>query len=185
MPLTLIKEDGTGLANANAYADVAEGDAFHEGHLYATDWTGASGPTKTAALVFATRLIDAYYQFRGFKAHDAQALQWPRDLARDDDAPSGRGLVALISRDGYFASNSLPKALVAATIETARELIKANRADDPEGEGLQSMALTGVVSLAFDKRDRPPVVPHVAQAMLSKLGEYITSSGGAVRLIRT
>jgi hypothetical protein len=34
MALTLIKEDGAGLANANSYADVAEGDV-HDGHLYA------------------------------------------------------------------------------------------------------------------------------------------------------
>src|SRR5678816_1654927 len=97
MALTLIKEDGSGLANANAYADVAEGDAYHEGHLYATDWTAASGATKAAALVMATRLIDAYYQFRGFKAHDAQALQWPREFARDDDALSLPGVFVPVS----------------------------------------------------------------------------------------
>ena len=42
MALTLIKEDGTGKADANAYADVADGDAYHDGHLYATAWTGAT-----------------------------------------------------------------------------------------------------------------------------------------------
>ena len=31
--LTLIKEDGTGKADANAYADVADGDAYHAGHF--------------------------------------------------------------------------------------------------------------------------------------------------------
>ena len=31
MPLTLIKEDGTGKADANAYANVADGDAYHAG----------------------------------------------------------------------------------------------------------------------------------------------------------
>ena len=39
MALTLIKEDGTGKADANAYANVADGDAYHDGHLYATAWT--------------------------------------------------------------------------------------------------------------------------------------------------
>ena len=42
MALTLIKEDGTGKSDANAYADAADGDAYHEGHLYASAWTGAS-----------------------------------------------------------------------------------------------------------------------------------------------
>jgi hypothetical protein len=185
MALTLIKEDGTGLANANAYADAAEGDAYHEGHLYATEWTSANGATKAAALVMATRLIDAYFQFRGFKAHDTQALQWPREFARDDDALSSPGVSVLTPRDEYFASNIVPKALRDATIETARELIKANRADDPDGEGVGSLTLTGTLNMTFDKKDRAPVIPHVAQAMLAKLGDYLKRNTGAVRLVRT
>jgi hypothetical protein len=185
MPLVLIKEDGTGKVDANSYADVTESDAFHEAHLYASDWTGASTATKTAALVFATRLIDAHYQFRGFKAHDTQALQWPREFARDDDALRNRVFLSLASRDEYFASNAIPKLLRDATIETAREFIKANRADDPDGEGLGSLTLTGTLNMTFDKKDRAPVIPHVAQAMLSKLGDYLKRNTGAVRLVRT
>ena len=184
MPLVLLKEDGSGLANANSYADVADGDAFHEAHLYATDWTAASGANKAVALVMATRLIEAHYQFRGFKAHDIQALQWPRELARDDDALSTPGFISLAQRDEYFANNLVPKPLRDATIETARELIKANRTDDPDGEGLATLGLTGTLSLTFDKKDRPPVIPHVAQAMLSKLGEYLKRNTGVVRLVR-
>jgi hypothetical protein len=169
----------------NSYADVAEGDAYHEAHLYATDWTGASGVNKAAALVFATRLIDAHYQFRGFKAHATQALQWPREFARDDDALRVSGIGGLMSRSEYFDSDIVPKLLRDATIEAARELIKANRTEDPDGEGLASLSLTGTLSMMFDKRDRRPVIPHVAQAMLSKLGQYMARSGGTARLVRT
>ena len=167
------------------HGDAAEGDAYHVGHLYATDWTGANATTKAAALVLATRLIDAYYKFRGFKVRDAQALQWPRDFARDDDAPRVAWIACLAPGGSYFANNSVPAALRNATIETAREFIKANRADDPDGEGLSKLVLTGSIQLAFDKRDRPPVIPHVAQAMLSKLGEYSKPMAGMARLVRT
>jgi hypothetical protein len=183
--MILIKEDGSGKVDANSYADVAEGDAYHEAHLYATDWTGASSGTKTAALVFATRLIDAHYQFRGFKAHDTQALQWPREFARDDDALHVSGIGRLMSRSGYFNSDIVPKLLRDATIETARELIKEDRTEAPDGEGLASLSITGTLSLNFDKRDRRPVIPHVAQAMLSKLGENLSRSSGMARLVRT
>jgi len=183
--MALTKEDGTGRSDANAYADVGEGDAYHEAHLYATNWTGADGAVKAAALVMATRLIDAYYQFRGYKTHNAQALQWPREFARDDDALSSLSLPVLAPRAEYFASNALPKLLRDATIETAREFIKTNRADDPDGEGLASMSLTGTLSLTFDKKDRAPIIPHIAQAMLSKLGDYLNRKAGAVRLVRT
>ena len=64
-------------------------------------------------------------------------------------------------------------------------MIKANRTEDPEGEGLATLALVGTLSLTFDKGDRRPVIPHVAQAMLSKLGEYLKSNSGVARLVRT
>ena len=179
----LIKEDGSGKVDANSYANAADGDAYHEAHLYATDWTGATTTTREAALVMATRLIDSLYQFRGFRTHDTQALQWPREYARDDDA--GPVAFVLATSDQFFASNTIPRRLVDATIETARELIKADRTADPDGEGLSTFALTGTLSIAFDKRDRRPVISHVAQGMLSKLGEYLKQTAGVVRLIRT
>ena len=75
MALTLIKEDGTGKSDANSYASVADGDAYHDGHLYATAWTAATTANKEKALVFATRLIDAEFRFKGTKANSTQALQ--------------------------------------------------------------------------------------------------------------
>ncbi len=67
MALVLIKETGDGLPNANSYANVADGDAYFEGHLYASAWTAATTANKEKALVFATRLIDSQYQFGGIK----------------------------------------------------------------------------------------------------------------------
>lgn len=68
MAINLIIEDGSGKADANSYASVADGDAYHAGHLYATAWTAATADQKAIALVMATRLIDAEYQFRGVKS---------------------------------------------------------------------------------------------------------------------
>ena len=78
MAVTLILEDGSALVDANSYASVADGDAYHAAHLYATAWTGATADKKATALVMATRLIDAECGFLGFRKSNAQALQWPR-----------------------------------------------------------------------------------------------------------
>src|SRR5438045_2145977 len=85
MPLILVKEDGTGKVDANSYADATDGDAYHDGHLYASAWTAATAPNKEKALVFATRLIDSQFQFNGWRSNDEQALQWPRDHCPDPD----------------------------------------------------------------------------------------------------
>src|SRR5688500_5616643 len=119
--MVLVKEDGTGKPDSNTYALVADADAFHEGHLYATAWTGASTANKEKALVLATRLIDASYQFNGAKASSTQALQSPRESAIDPDrlATARNALSTVIS--SYFDSDKIPKALVDATCEMARE----------------------------------------------------------------
>jgi cytosine/adenosine deaminase-related metal-dependent hydrolase len=89
------------------------------------------------------------------------------------------------TRDEYFADNAVPAVLRDAAIETGRELIKVDRTAAVDGDGLATLALTGTLSLTFDKSDRAPVIPQVAQAMLSKLGDYLKRNTGAVRLVRT
>ena len=176
MALTLIKEDGTGKVDANAYANAADGDAYHDGHLYASAWTAATLANKETALAMATRLIDAEYQFDGVKANEAQALQWPRAGCHDPDADGWNG--------GTVADNTVPKAVMEATCEMARELLIVDRTAAPVGEGLKYYN-DGSVQTGYDKGDRRPVISHVAQALLMKFGSLVKSKSGAVRLTRT
>src|SRR5689334_11048107 len=114
MALTLIKEDGTGKVDANSYATAADGDAYFDGHLYAAAWTAASTGNKEKALVFATRLIDSQIQFNGYRAHNEQTLQWPRERCPDPD----KGLITisiLVPFLGTFVGADLvPSAVVNA-----------------------------------------------------------------------
>ena len=184
MPLTLIKETGAGLASANAYADVADGDAYHEGHLYATAWTAATAASKAAALVMASRLIDAEFQFGGLRTVDSQALQWPRtDCLDPDRTPALVYNSLLMLADPFVPANVVPKALVQATCELARELLIADRTAAPAGEGLSYQNIGGNQT-GYDKSDTRPVIPALVQAMLSKYGSLIKSKSGAVRLVR-
>src|SRR5512134_2595437 len=93
MSLTVVKEDGSRVAGANSYATVADADAYHAGHVYASAWTSASREQNAAALVMATRVIDSQFQFRGRKVADDQSLQWPRQDCPDPDSPTVNGTV--------------------------------------------------------------------------------------------
>ena len=187
MALTLIKEDGTGKVDANSYASAADGDAYHDGHLYATAWTGASLANKEKALVMATRLIDGEYQFNGFKGSDAQALQWPRERCPDPDR-SGGGIVAgvlsgRIGGDTWVPSDVVPPRVVQATCELARELILADRTTAPPGEGVTLVRAADQSETIYNKRDKRPVISYVAQSLLCKYGALLKKSG-VVRLQR-
>jgi hypothetical protein len=192
MALVLVKEDGTGLANANSYASAADGDAYHDGHLYATVWTGATTANKEKALVFATRVIDSQYRFRGFRATAVQALQWPRSSCPDlDTAPDSTGVA-------YLASNQLPASLVNATCEMARALLATDRTAAPPGEGIDttqtsassstggtpSSSVSNSSMTRYSKVDTRPTISQAAQAFLAKLGDLRSNASGAVPLVR-
>lgn len=176
MALILIKEDGTGLPDANAYANAADGDSYFEGHLYASAWTAASAENKDAALVFATRLIDAEYQFHGYTTKATQSLSWPRQRCPDPDAERGE--------DGFLPSDEVPKEVVQATCEMARELLILDRTTAPLGEGLKYQNV-GPDQTGYSKADVRPIISHLAQAMLAKIGVLVKSKSGSVQLVRT
>ena len=67
----------------------------------------------------------------------------------------------------------------------ARELLKADRTDDPDGEGLKTLRIEGALRLEFDARDRQPPVTHIVQTMLGKYGVYLGLNPGIARLVRT
>jgi hypothetical protein len=139
--MTLVTTPGA--ADAVSYASVAEADAYHLTHLYATDWDAASETQKEAALVMATRVLDASPRaWLGAASVETQALGWPR--------------TGLVNRNGFaIASGELPSALKQATAEFARQLLTADRTADNAIvlQGIASLS-AGPVSLSF--RDREP-----------------------------
>lgn len=156
MPLVLTPEDGTGLADANSYASVAEGDAYAEGHLHAANWTEASAENKAKALVHATRTINALFRFHGSPATATQALDWPRSSGAYPDP--------------------VPARLRDATIELAMSLLAGDRTAEPETAGISRLMLgQGAVDITFDKADRPKPLPPIVVAMLATLG-YVAGS---------
>lgn len=85
--MSLVVEDGTGLATAESYISVADAATYLTA-AYGTapaSWTAATTATKEAALRAAARWIDARYSWPGqcLVLDPAQALAWPRAGAID------------------------------------------------------------------------------------------------------
>jgi hypothetical protein len=175
MALVLVKEDGSGKADANSYATRADGDAYHEGHMAASDWTTATDAQKDAALVMATRAIDALFRFDGWKRTAAQALQWPRMRCPDVEHAAGAD---------YLPEDVVPVALRDAACELARHFLAEDRTGDAEGIGLRSLSIEGALRMVFDPLRPKPVIPHFVQAMLARVASYQGRRSGAMRLIR-
>ena len=121
----------------------------------------------------ASRLIDASYQFIGWMANETQSMQWPRDKAQHPNQQS------------YFNNTEIPTNLVNAVSETARELIKKDPTDEPDGQGLKRLRMAGSVDLIFDNCDRKPMIPYLAQRFLKGLGTLVGKNSSLAKLIRT
>ncbi len=143
---TLVSTPGD--ANANSYLTVAEGDSYHDSRLTATDWSDATTDTKTVALIMATRILDAMYDWRNFTATDEQVLLWPRD-----------GMVDYKERN-FIENTDIPQELKNAVAELARQLIIEDRTLDSDISKLKITNLTaGPVSLGFGEGVEPQVIP--------------------------
>jgi hypothetical protein len=129
--VSLIVEDGTGLATAESYVAVADADAYHTAQGHST-WTGATS-LKEQALRRATSYVDRRYRWRfyGYRTHGRlQALEWPRMVYSDgNNGLAGYGWVTGygVSFDGLpfdvINNNEIPKELTPAVCEAAlREL---------------------------------------------------------------
>jgi len=78
----------------------------------------------------------------------------------------------------------VPVAVVDATCEVARELIKADTTDATDGEGLQSISIAGAMSIQFDKKDQQAKIPETARLFLARLGTYLADRGSTAKLTR-
>lgn len=105
MVATFVVEDGTGKANANAYATEAFVDGYHDNYGAPVAWTGlAAGAVREHHIREATQYLEATYGLRwhGQRTNRLQALDWPRKDIFDADGFS-------------IDSNVMPAELLEAT----------------------------------------------------------------------
>jgi hypothetical protein len=167
MALTLIVEDGTSKPDSNTYIGLADADAYFEGRLNNTAWTGADIDTKTAALIQATRLLDSYVTWTGSKKTAEQSLQFPR---------------AGIYVNNTDYSGIIPTELKNAECELALVLLQQDTQAISDTIGFSQISVAGTVSLTIDKHDRVKEVPSHVFMLISHLGNR---KGRHVRLVRT
>lgn len=110
--MALIVEDGTGKSTAESYLSEADGDSYHTAHANSTDWSGATTGEKEIALRRASQYLDMVYgaQWKGSRANEDQALDWPRVWADDRD-------------DVAILHTELPQRLKDACAEAAERML--------------------------------------------------------------
>jgi len=172
MALTLVVETGSGASNSNSYASVADGDSYHDAHLYGTAWTNATTAKKETALAMATRTLDDHVAWDGRRSNEGQALGWPRQNVHDYD-------------NYRIDSDEIPQSLKDATAEMARLLLTSDRLVEPDSKGISEVK-AGEVNVKFDKTDRDlgGVIPNTVKQMIRSLGEVLNRGSSQSKALR-
>lgn len=117
--MTLVVEDGTGLANAEGYVDATAFKAYCDGRGLV--WAGNTDTQIEVAIRKATDLIDTKFRYKGVRQFDAQALEFPRSSLVDFSGITVTGVPARVKR----ACNEL--AFRALTEDIAPDLDRGGR----------------------------------------------------------
>lgn len=149
MVATLVVETGSGDTTSNAYITEASANAYFSNKLYADRWEVALSQQRIRAIITATKTLDDFITWKGYRVSENQALAWPRAQVND--------------QDGYLINNAtVPQAVKDATCELAILLLDEDRREEDDMEGITKIAV-GPISIERDKNEKPIIPDHVAR----------------------
>jgi len=129
--MAFVTEDGTGLANSNAYISVAEFKTYWTDR--GVDYTALSDTLIQGYIVQGSDYVDGRYTFKGYEAVSTQAMAWPRTNT------SGGEIVDTKTRK-VITTSEVPTSLKNAMCELAAIVgDKGNRKlDDTTSQNIKS-----------------------------------------------
>jgi hypothetical protein len=179
MPTTLIVEDGTVVANANAFVALATCDTYHSLRGNSA-WTGTDA-AKEAAIVKATFYLDRL-NWKGLKTGVNNPLAWPRY----GDSLQGWNrmvmpaspFIGIVDEDGYdVGTATVPVKVQYACCEMAlRFLNSAVPEPDLDRGGKIKSQTIDVISITYESGAPTAPVYTVIQRLLRGLLRADTTS---------
>lgn len=174
--MTLIVENGTGLANAESYCTVAEATTYHS-NLGNSAWAAlATDAIREQCLRKATAYMLQRYRpkWAGWRKTTTQALDWPRYNVPIKDAPVLYG-----GSPSYYDDASVPQVVKDACASLALRAATATLFAD-ESRTVSSESV-GPISVTYDASSSQAVRYKEIDTMLAP---YFKSGGGQVPMVR-
>jgi hypothetical protein len=170
--MSLIVESGTGLADAESLASVADADTYHSSRGNVL-WSSMTTEEKEQALRRGTDYLAIYRtKWKGRRASLTQALDWPRYDVQLDDVGFGRYAA-------YVPVNTVPKEVVQATCSMALKAAGGELAPDLQRQVIEET--TGPIKTKWAEGS-PEYVRYRAVDLLLK--PLLELGGMGVKLVR-
>lgn len=151
-----------GDASANAYCTRAFATQFHEDRPQGAAWAALSPDDQDRAILWATKLLDALWDWNGVPVSLTQALLWPRN--------------GLMKRNGLEGvdPNTIPVELQQACAEFAKQLAAADRTADSQIETLGVTSFrAGPVAFSFKEGVEAKTVPDAVVDLIPPGWGYV------------
>lgn len=164
-----------GSANANAYCDIAFADQYHANRpAVGTTWAVATSDQKTAAILWATILMDRLWTWTGYVVDTTQVLLWPRQS------------MLKLTRLQYEPIDSIPIEIQQATAEYARQLLVSDLTGNSD---IETLGITSFKAgpVAFNFKDSvvaKPVPDAVFDLVPPEWGTVRSRTSGFRSLLR-
>lgn len=184
-------------ASFNSYVSLTEAEAYQSARLHNEAWMSASDEDKERSVIYATRLLDYTYTWRGYRSDPEQPLDWPRTGVYDSEEEGDPSWS--VSERRYYGrlipDGEIPRRLKDATAEMALFALESDRTKKRETtQSNISEIKVGEIGLKFQDYNRQDthqivdVVPNWVDDIVSTLveGSRSRSSGGRqVRVVRS
>lgn len=147
---------------SNSYVTVAEADAYFGDAFGRPLWTPLDPAVKGQLVISASRTLDQYITWNGYKATDTQSMEWPRIYTSEADVIPVKVKYAVYELAYYmFQNNGISFAM--QTVDSVK---------------------VGPVSVDFTGQSVDSGIPSFIENLLGDLGTPIIMDGNQVRMAR-
>lgn len=174
--MTIVVEDGTGLADAQSYVSIAYVDTYAAQRNNA-NWTGDNAK-KEGAVIAATQFLDATFKFNGSLSSTAQALSFPRTDIYDKE---GRLLSGVPERVKQACAELAMVAIVQSLI-TSPETAAVKRERSKVGD-IEKEVEFAITSGSSSDASPAPMVDRLLSDLINT-GSTSSIGGGFVRFVQ-
>lgn len=172
----LIQETGSRIEGANSYATSAYADEYFTHHAKSATWQGLSNDAKATALVTATRILDASFNWKGTQASAEQSLEWPRCGV----------VIAVAAATETLAANKIPIAILRAQCEVAILCAEGDRMADSASAGVAKLGVgDGAIEVAFDPSTKANPCGELAPLLVRNYVRGNATKGTTADIVRS
>ena len=158
-----------GDASANSYVETAEADLYFDEAIGKDAWPAAASDTRDAAVISASRYLDQYMDWNGYRTTDTQRMDFPRNGVTDRD-----GLL--------YSDTTIPELLKQAVFELAYYLV-VNGGINFVDQTLDRVKVA-VIDIKFTAKSIDIGIPLFIENMISHLGSSLVSGLGRAHTVR-